>query len=305
MIGPRLFVLHLPKTGGSSLRPVVRRQYGRGCLEFIGRIDQVIQKAQNTPPSTRDHATCVMGHYPFGLHRYFDGDFRYITMLRHPVKRVLSQYYFGKSKYHGDTVRRKFTDSQLINDIIQKMPLEDVMTYPIVSSSMTLLISGEFELYKAQSDLIRAYDGRGPLPERLSVPAEVLHRAKANLSQHFAVVGLTEYFDTSLLLYKHMLGWSNIYYETRNITKPNPQRNQLSADTLKHIEHCCALDIELYTHAVGLFEAQKAAYGLDTLTHNLAQFQARNRWASRLIGLNNRVRQSVAFQLLRRLAGKR
>jgi hypothetical protein len=246
-----------------------------------------------------------MGHYPFGLHRHFDGDYHYITMLRHPVKRVLSQYYFGKSKYHGDTVRRKFTDSQLINDITRKMPLEDVMTYPIINSSMTLLIGGEFELYQAQSDLIRAYDGHGPLPERLPVPIEVLQRAKANLTQHFAVVGLTEQFDASLLLYKHFLGWSNVYYETRNITKPHPQRSQLSADALSHIEQCCALDIELYTHAVSLFEAQKTAYGFDALTHDVTQFQARNRWASQLIGLNNRFRQSAAFQLLRRLAGKK
>ena len=43
-----------------------------------------------------DRIRYLSGHVPFGVHRVFDRPARYITVLRNPVERVVSSFYFQK-----------------------------------------------------------------------------------------------------------------------------------------------------------------------------------------------------------------
>lgn len=97
-----------------------------------------------------------------------------------------------------------------------------------------------------------------PLP-----PERVLERAKSNLRQHFAAVGLTERFDESVALFGHALGWSQLLgYESRNRSQNRPLHDTISREVLNKVEADNALDIALYQYAQGLFGEQRERYGL-------------------------------------------
>ena len=42
----------------------------------------------------------LKGHMPFGLHKNLPVDARYISILRDPIERVTSQYYYIKKNKH-------------------------------------------------------------------------------------------------------------------------------------------------------------------------------------------------------------
>lgn len=98
--------------------------------------------------------------------------------------------------------------------------------------------------------------------------AEMLEVAKKNLRLHFAVVGLTEYFEQSMVLMRKTLGWnipfhlslirkafggSSQFYEKTNVSINRPQKEDLSEDDLNTIKKFNELDLKLYSHVEELF----------------------------------------------------
>ena len=93
-------------------------------------------------------------------------------------------------------------------------------------------------------------------------------------------VGLTEDFDTSLVLFRAWLGHPrlNIHYAPRN-RAPNPATLDVRADPelVAAMEEANRADLQLYRHAVDtVFPRQKAAYPGD-LERDLAKFRELNR----------------------------
>ncbi len=93
-------------------------------------------------------------------------------------------------------------------------------------------------------------------------------------------VGLTEDFDTSLVLFRAWLGHPrlNIHYAPRN-RAPNPAPLDVLADPelAAAMEEANRADLQLYRHAVEIvFPRQKAAYPGD-LARDLAKFRELNR----------------------------
>jgi hypothetical protein len=87
---------------------------------------------------------------------------------------------------------------------------------------------------------------------------EDLQTAMHNLKEYFAVVGLVERFDESLLLLKSVLGWGNIYYNRQNKTPRRPSQDDIPPETMALIEKENVLDIQLYEFAQKLFAEQLA-----------------------------------------------
>ena len=165
---------------------------------------------------------------PWGLHKYLPQQTAYITMLRDPIDRIISHYYFVISK----------PNHYLHNKVIsKKMDLENY-----VSSGISP------ELNNGQVRMITSVWGNDP------VSSDTLEQAKVNLNDHFLVVGLVERFDESLVLFSKLLGWKNIYYVKRNVTYHRPVRQQVCSTTLRVIERYNRFDMELYEFAKQIFQ---------------------------------------------------
>ncbi len=55
---------------------------------------QSITQLKNMPEEKRNKIRCLKGHMPFGLHKYLLNSSVYLTVLREPIERVISHYYF-------------------------------------------------------------------------------------------------------------------------------------------------------------------------------------------------------------------
>jgi hypothetical protein len=161
-----------------------------------------------------------MGHVPFGIHDSLTGPAEYITLLRDPVERVISNYYYIRR-----SPKHRFYDA--LEDLSIQQYVKNGIN-PLIENGMVRFLSG------------RAYDRPGKV---------MLKEAKDNLREHFGVVGLVEKFDESLLLMASRYNWSNIAYRRRNATKTRPTREDLSSSVIESIQRHNRLDIELYRYA--------------------------------------------------------
>lgn len=234
--------LHVPKAAGTTLNNVIQRQYPRGTVFILNGQRPHVGWAefQRLPEGERARFRVVLGHMTFGLHEHLPQPCTYVTILRDPVERLISMYYYVLQKplhylYTTVTTRR--------------MSLAD-----FVRSGLSP------EIDNCQTRLLAGAPVFGVGPGFAECSGEMLEQAKANLQQ-FAVVGLCEQFDESLLLLKHTLGWKFPLYQRENVTRGRPVRESISEEELELIAAHNQWDIELYMHAKNLFEQLIARQG--------------------------------------------
>ncbi len=223
--------VHIPKAAGGTLRQIIARNYGRGEVLHLHGTDSALRELDD---DARRRLKAVMGHWRFGLHELLPQPATYITMLREPVDRIVSMYYYvlreKKHRMHEQVAGSGMT-------------LEEYVRLPVgeLDNGQTRLISG----------------AQGVAPNACG--PELLARAKENLSRHYSVVGLKERFDDSLVLMREALGWRQVPFEKRHVARSRPSKEEVPRDILSVIEERNRLDEELYAFGVGLFEAAWAA----------------------------------------------
>ncbi len=252
-----LIFLHIWKAGGSTLNDIIERQYaGESIFTTNGaRYEESMAEFQNLPSTERAAFRVLKGHMYFGMHEYFFRPCRYITMLRDPVSRVISDYY-----YIWETPHHNFYDF-VVNQ--EKMSLQSFVSRedsPLYDNVQTRLLSGiawQVKFGEAKPDMLAL--------------------AKENIDKHFAVVGLTERFDETLILCQLAFNWKMPFYTKRNVTQKKADSSNMDAETLEVIRQYNALDIELYEYAQKRFEQQIQSYG-DRFWQQLKSFQFYNQF---------------------------
>jgi hypothetical protein len=266
---PTVIFMHIPKTGGLTLGDIMLREYGRGRFEIVaGRgperreaqlrfletgepvpaalpAEGPIERFLQFPAERRARLRAIMGHFPFGIHEALDRPFTYLTLVRDPVDRVLSAY--------AHRVFRQKLDLSLEDYIRSERD-------PALHSSQVRRIAGR-----------RRRERPGP---------DALDEAKRNIEEHFAVVGLTDRFDESLLLAARRFGWRKIAYRRQNEGRARPRREDLAPDLLRILERANELDRELLEFARERLQRQLDASGMD-VERELARLRRRSslyRW---------------------------
>jgi hypothetical protein len=178
-----------------------------------------------------------MGHGSFGLHDALVGPTRYITLLRDPIERIISNYYY---------VRR--TPEHRLHDTLYK---EEWSLREYIEES------GNHQLSNGMTRAT-AFHTTGQIGE--STYEQALH----NLRKHFAVAGTVEQFDASLLLMKHKLGWSNVYYRRHNVTNDRPGKEDIPDDTRRIIREKNQYDLRLHSHVQSNLERQLKSLNLSS-----------------------------------------
>ena len=276
-----LIFLHIPKTAGTTLHQIMDRHYSLDQIFWVHatQVAESITAFKNLPEEKRQQFQLIKGHMGFGLHQYVSQPCTYFTLLRDPVKRIISHYYH---------VLR--TPNHYLHPIVTEKQM-DLKTF--VSSGISL------ELDNGQTRLIAATNGdEDESIEFGCATPELLDTAKQHLLNHFSVVGTMEEFDQTLLLLQKKLGWKNIYYARKNTGKnKTTKKSEVSSDTLAAIQEQNALDIELYQFAKKLLQQQVEAQSA-TFEQELQAFQAMNQSYGSLHGLAwstiNKARRAVA-----------
>ncbi|WNJ16402.1 sulfotransferase family 2 domain-containing protein [Pontibacter sp. G13] len=229
---PTIF-LHIPKAGGTTLRNILTSQVQENqffhLYEDMATLGQELGLLQNMSAEEKANLRLVAGHFRFGLHRLFQQPFSYVTFLRNPYKRIVSQY------WHIHRRPKHYLYEQVVG---KKLSLEE------------FILSGlSIELDNAQTRLIGT-DFDQPLPSVGSADQAMLDLAKKRLDESFLVVGIQEQFDESLLLIEEKLGLKNVVYERKNVNQASSSgKSSLSDRELEAIAQTHRLDLELYDYA--------------------------------------------------------
>ena len=92
-----LFFLHVPKTGGTSLRTLFEEWFPEKVLHHYRPVGAA------PPRHTPGPGTLVAGHFNrlrgFGLQTYYPGAQQFVTVLRDPFDRLVSQWLFIGARY--------------------------------------------------------------------------------------------------------------------------------------------------------------------------------------------------------------
>lgn len=194
--------VHVPKTAGTTLRHIIQYQFQpNNVFEFYRRVRKPhkgIDEFRNLSEARKNSLKLVSGHIGFGLHEFLSQPCTYITVLRDPIDRVISYYYYLLNTRNGAAKNKSLEDF--------------VKTYRGAQNSMTKFLSGmRLEIQLLDSNVNIDCEQCSP---------ETLELAKNNLKKHFVVIGLVERFDETLFLLKRALGWDiPPYYFKTNVSK--------------------------------------------------------------------------------------
>lgn len=238
--------VHIPKAGGSTFHQILYRAYKkkRSKTHHLSENQSIHDGICHS--DEWDSLEMVKGHMPYGIHTYLPNPTAYITLLRNPIERLISYYYYVKS--HDDN--RHYTISN--------------------SMSMGAFFEAEFLPRHAMTRRLAGYsETDGSFDDD---PHAGLALAKQNLAK-FAVVGLVERFDESLLLMAKRFNWRFPFYIRMNVG--GGKKGRVDADTEIILRETAGLDHALYEYAVTLFERQVQAYDGD-LVRDCRQFQRKN-----------------------------
>jgi hypothetical protein len=249
-----IIFLHLPKTGGVTLRRTLKWKYAPHMLNFE-TLTKPAKSLGDVPLSERRNARVLTGHLHYGVHDFIPRRCEYITLLREPIARVVSYYYYilGHPKHwrHAELVRSGMSLDEFVQTSAERG----------VENDQTRMLSGR---------------GAGEL-DAGTLGRKALDEAKRNLEK-FLIVGLTERFDESFILIRRALAWKFPLYVTANVsTRPKPA----SEAAVELIRQRNQLDLELYEFARGLFSAAIEREG-ESLRREVAIFEALNRVPNRI-----------------------
>ena len=213
---PRLFFLHMPKCAGMTLHAIIERQYKPEQIYTVPSAPWVDANYRSLcdewAPDAKARLRVVKGHMPYGWHKAFGEEpYEYITILRHPVERVLSLYSFIKEWHFDYSYKLDGLDAF----VSRAVAAENDMTY---------YLSG--------------FQGRG---------REAFLVAWGNLTA-MPVVGTVDTFDRTLHVARERYGWLVEPYDTQNVT-PDRVRN-VSPDIVQRILERNQYDLMLYAYAV-------------------------------------------------------
>jgi len=262
--------LHVPKTAGTTLNRLIEWEYP---LFEMYSVDPVFftwsaSHLRRLSPRRLTKTRMFKGHMVFGLHEILLQPATYIAVLRDPIERVMSAFYY-MSSYVLHPKYWKFKREQwTLEDFVRRLPRDNV-----------------------QCKILAGADYNSPCTK------ETFEQAKENLFKHFSVVGLSERFEESLALMKLRFGWKLQRYSSFNVTRARPKKQDLSKATLDLIATKNSFDLALYECAAKMFQTAIDMHAAEVgeITRELEAARARTQtpFSSALFSISAASRKAI------------
>jgi len=223
-----ILFLHIPRTGGTTLRDILERQYSSKKTVEIKKFINTENDLNLISRERLLNLSLIKGHLPFGTHNWVNRPCKYFTFLRHPVARTISTYnYAKKTKSHRDNI---FVQSHSLAEYLDSK--KNIM----LNNGMTRLLAGHKYVFNVPYGKINE---------------EHFRIAKDNLSKYFIVAGITERFNESVLALSQLLNWKKPYYSIANKTIKSNSNFEKDAELIQIHNH---FDFQLYDYANTLLD---------------------------------------------------
>jgi hypothetical protein len=239
----QLYFMHLPKCAGSSLIRLLDQHFS--MPEICPRHDNLAKFIETYSPEERAAFRFIRGHFPYKIIESLPRHPRTLTMLRHPVKRVVSAI--------AQHRRMEQQGVSAFQESILDLTIEQFMQHP------------DFGKRVSNVPIKYLLD-----PTPIKSPPERLQLAKERLAG-FDFIGVVEQFDDSLALMAHTYGW----YPIQDVKEVNVDPARLSKSELPQnvLDLICELnrdELELYEFGVKLFQERLAQMKTEP-PYNLSQ----------------------------------
>lgn len=218
-----IIFLHIPKTAGTSFNTAIQTHYRREKrLKASGSNKDIEEFCKANYKNLKDKEI-VYGHLNFGIHAFLPNDFRYITIIREPVSRIVSHFFFVKNN----------ASHHLHNYIKTYKPT--IKEY-VASGISNELNNGQVRIISG----LDSYYGFG------DCPLSMLEMAFRNLKEYFLLLGLFEDLESFSLRLQDEFKIKFINNLIFNKTMDKQKNELLDHDTIETIKYYNRLDISLY-----------------------------------------------------------
>jgi len=242
----KIFFSHIPKCGGTSVRHALRSNYitlnprkdDRFVTILRSPVDSVIAQLETETSNefcvahdsrlrfpeqlllyymNQRRTMCIVGHVPFSriAHNNFSDEYAFITILRNPVERYISEFFYNK--HHSLAVSNMELEEYLDSD------------YGRAQGTQYVLFVG----------------GRSNGNDHLSKKA--VDRALDNLTR-YAVIGFIEESKDFSERCRERFG-IELHLGTLNLTPESKARNLITNSIRTRIESICQRDLEIHHRA--------------------------------------------------------
>jgi hypothetical protein len=253
-ITEKIIFLHIPKCGGVSVGQAIAEKYlsldlrkDRGIINLNAAVSrQVVEDTEGLhyPYDTEDdypilsfreklllyflaqsNLRFISGHFPFSIKAYqkYGENFSLVTVLRDPVKRWISSYFFNRFKTENHMKVR-----------------DDIETHLETHFG----VSQGFELVKFLGGANKDGDYSSQ---------QAINKAKENLG-FFKMVGFLENLDDFALKFNHCFHVNLEIAKKNQSPAPKHYRSTtVTPELLERITNVCQPDIQVYEYAVENF----------------------------------------------------
>ena len=248
-----IFYLHIPKCGGTSLNNALQSCFMKWSLSDTSNMFnldspaswEAIEKTtglQLAPDTVDDHMVMklrseilayymcqkhinyISGHFSFSskLYEHFSHKYAFITILRNPIKRWVSSYFYNKNRQPS-----------------QHRKLDDIDIEKYLQSSYGKSQGCEYSKFLGGIDL----DGNFTTKESVKQAKENLHK--------FRLVGFLEDMDGFLEQFYQCFGRKlNLGYLNQKSTSEAVEMAQIEEKYGQEIAEICKFDLDIYNYAV-------------------------------------------------------
>lgn len=264
MLKQTLLFLHIPKTAGITFRRVLEKIIGiERSVEILCPVSTYtfrpanedpeisVEEFRRHPMNVQNKIRLMEGHFRYGVHKFIGSSCQYVTFLRDPIDRFVSNYYYQIGKDWGvvhERVKKEFRD------------FDDYMEHGIER--------GHFH----PSPVTRWLCDMDVVDDR-TTPEDTFRMATENIKNDFLWVGICESFDESMLTLKKKMNWNHSpVYSKENKTRKRPGQNEVSAKTFELIRKEHSYDYLLFNNMQEQLRQNIAEYGAD-FQKDLAHFK--------------------------------
>lgn len=242
----QLCFLHIPKTAGTTFTELLRSILFPDQLLIIR--PEIINGLELADYDINEY-DCICGHFTYEIHKLLNRTPLFLTFLREPISRAISNYYHIRNTNFQDSQFAEYPNKQAYLQV-QKMTLENFIVHPAFNENLTNLQTRMLGLHvdypvKTLADIP---------PFENSKRFVSINLAKERLEQFF-FLGIQEEFSKSIDLFSYQFNLLPI----DRIPELNiglRQEEEIPPSTLDQLKELNNLDLELYEYGLKLLNSR-------------------------------------------------
>lgn len=225
-----ILFMHIAKTAGTAFREAIAENYKHSQIAYLYPHPPglLVSSLGLLPLDQRARFRLVMGHFEYGIHELLPQESTYVTIVRDPIKRVISHYYYLLE-----------TQPDITLDGPSPMSLIEMLERRRTTDLDNLMV--------------RCFSG----VDEYTVPAgqidqQMYDLAVEHLRTRFSFVGYQDRVDQAYSALQKQFNWKPV--QSLPVVNPGAQSGSIVDEaTRKAVEHFNRWDCRLYSEIRKLF----------------------------------------------------